>query len=71
MILLEVDMGARLYSLYKRKRGETPIRWQKVGLGNYVKEQAVRVFQSQLINGAFDPEWTWELRPVPKVRAQA
>ena len=57
-------MPRKLYSLFSRKRGST--RWTRVlGTGAYRKELAIRIFQTRLINGAFDPEVETMLRPLP------
>src|SRR3990167_2537178 len=56
-----------LYSLYQNisEPGMRP-RYQRVaGAGAYPKANAVRIFQSQLIAGAFSDGPVLSLRPVP------
>lgn len=51
----------RLYSLYKK----VGARWEKQSNVDLFKAQAIRVFQTRLINGSMNGE-RLELRPVPK-----
>ena len=55
----------RLYSLY-RKVSEAPKRYERIpGAGAYPKANAIRIFQNQLLDGAFSGRPV-ELRPVPE-----
>ena len=65
-------MANRQYALYQRARGER--RWWRCEYPDgspypsYVKERAVYVYQSQLIDsvmGSFKPGFEIRLRPVP------
>lgn len=49
----------RLYSLYEKRDG----RWIRLSEASYIKQTAIRVFQSDLLNGFFEGRRV-ELRPV-------
>lgn len=40
----------RLYSLFERQYGQK--RWTRLSPNAYYKEQAIRIYQTQLINGS-------------------
>lgn len=56
-------MRQALYALWRRKRTEK--KWERVeSCAPYRRETAIRVFQTRLINSAFDPDYEFALRPV-------
>lgn len=61
-------MRRQLYVLCKRPRGsKRGERWTVIGLGPMRQQNAIRVYQSQLIAnaiGQLEPDYEYRLRPV-------
>lgn len=63
-------MPTRLYSLFRRENVKGKRRYTRVeGAGAYRKADAVRIFQTELINSAFTSA-PLELRPVKRDPAE-
>lgn len=57
-------MSKRMYGLFERQEG----KWVRLFPEHaYPKESAVRLFQTQLLNGFFEGK-VRELRPLPKAK---
>lgn len=54
--------NARLYSLFRRKRGT--FKWERLGIGAFPIQTARRIFQTRLIEGTFNPEYEFRLKTV-------
>jgi hypothetical protein len=61
---MEAHMEKRLYGLFEKREG----KWVRLFPEHaYRKEAAIRLFQTQLLNGFFEGK-VRELRPLPKAQ---